>query len=422
MNMTLKSFRALIFKALRSLFPVVIGVQFIGMFSTHGAEEYQFTSSDLIHEYFIENGESYEGPHSSYYPALYDPNRYVEMFLQEFGPMDHQFGVIGSASNLGLSGLFGNHPMNPQTVFRMLKNWEEFAEKMTELGGPGSENGPVSKILTKKNLLEMAKWMPAMNYVDSPLAELGVNFIHGVLGATGPNGDMGVWGYNALNNGSFLQSDGTVVRETKSVLIDGKNEKMRLFEVYKDDRAHKLSQVPGYHDSSFGVIGELDKGEVFHQSFTPRKSRWVSILLVKGYAFDQFRIKVLDKDGNEIPGMVAGQKGSLAPFIRLKIPKNRRVFIEVEYLGPRGQVRMLSPFHYFTDMMSLKMSDYYRKPFSEAYRMAQGHFRLFVTGAPTAAQVSGVNHGYLKSYQPKSTFKYQRAFDTQKRACEALFL
>ncbi len=383
--------------------------------NTDSVGPYSFTTSDLIYESFVENSQRYQGPYSSYILPPFDPNRYVRSFLTQAGPYNPNFGVLGSFSNLGSFGLFGDSLLNPEQVFKALKNWEEYSIRMAELAGAASPFGPNSQLLAEMTMRQMAAWMPAMNTVDGPLAELGALFHQGVQSATGPNGFTGVWGFDIDQSGQFRDKHGFLIRQSRDLEVDGKNKQVQLYEIYDADQAMKLSEIPGFHDLHFGVRGQIKKmGSIFKIPVTPRNERWVSIMLLAKRPGDRFRLRVLDKNGDPVPGMVAGDKENMPPFIRLEVPKEREVMIEVEYFESSAQF-FWTPWHIYLDSFFQFWS-------SKKYRPSKGQFGLYVSGAPLNAPVGGKEQFYLRHYEPEKYFPQQEAFSRNNNSCEYLFL
>jgi hypothetical protein len=137
-----------------------------------------------------------------------------KFWLSPMGPLARGRGVTGSYGPLGTLGPFGDNFWNATFVMNMMGNWQDFAETLTQLYGPLSQQGPL--FLTS----ELAQHWASFAFPTS-VRELLVpgGVLHAVgnagplgpLGIAGPLGPHGAHGFDRNLRGDYLNKSKRVV-------------------------------------------------------------------------------------------------------------------------------------------------------------------------------------------------------------------
>lgn len=180
-----------------------------------------------------------------------------KFWLSPIGPLARGRGVTGSYGPLGTLGPFGDNFWNATFVMNMMGNWQDFAETLTQLYGPLSQQGPL--FLTS----ELAQHWASFAFPTS-VRELLVpgGVLHAVgnagplgpLGIAGPLGPHGAHGFDRNLRGDYLNKSKRVVKSI-TVELNDKKERFDLYELYASDKLTPSEIL----DTSFATRGELSQ-------------------------------------------------------------------------------------------------------------------------------------------------------------------
>ncbi len=246
-------------------------------------------------------------------------------WLNPWGPLSRTKGVLSAYGPLGRLGPFGDDFWNATFAFRLMGNWQDLAEALTQLEGPLSAAGPL--FLTGTLAQSMASFMlpPGALTMLSPggsLHVLGNGGALGPLGIAGALGPNGAHGFERNERGDYLNKNNRVVKTLSVKLADGAR-RFDLFELYRADAVRSTEVL----DTSFALRGTLaSRGERKQLAYSKRR-QWVSIVLVPEFELDGFAVKVRDERGNEF----SAESGALTSFVVLQVEGGTRLEISLSH-------------------------------------------------------------------------------------------
>ncbi len=188
-------------------------------------------------------------------------------------------GPLGPWGPLGELGPIGRNVWNPSRVMAGLGPWSSLADRLTSLGGPLSEDGPLGPRgpLAPASLESLATH-PVLRTMapGGPLSVLGPTGPLGALGPLGPLGPMGGHGFAPDAAGNYRAADGTAVHQVR---VAGRRRPMELVESYRE------GSQPDLLDTSFLLQGEVSPGadDVFRLRSACRQQVTLVALPLRSY-------------------------------------------------------------------------------------------------------------------------------------------
>lgn len=250
-----------------------------------------------------------------------------KFWLNPLGPLSRGRGVTGSYGPLGSLGPFGDNFWNATFVMNLMGNWQDFAETLTQLYGPLSQQGPL--FLTT----ELAQHWAGFTLPTSAkelLAPGGILHVVGnagplgPLGIAGPLGPNGAHGFDRNQRGDYLNKAKRVVKSV-NVEMNDKHERFDLYELYASDKLTPSEIL----DTSFATRGELTQLDSVSFKIKATRSEWISLLVVNEYELDRFTLKVTDDFGKSY----LSESVNLSAFVNVFVKAGTILSIEVKHAG-----------------------------------------------------------------------------------------
>jgi hypothetical protein len=250
-----------------------------------------------------------------------------KFWLSPMGPLARGRGVTGSYGPLGTLGPFGDNFWNATFVMNMMGNWQDFAETLTQLYGPLSQQGPL--FLTSELAQHWASFafptsVRALLVPGGVLHAVGNAGPLGPLGIAGPLGPHGAHGFDRNLRGDYLNKSKRVVKSITLELND-KKERFELYELYASDKLTPSEIL----DTSFATRGELSQLGSTSFKIKATRTEWINLLVVNEYELDRFTLKVTDELGKSY----LSDSVNLSAFVNVLVKAGTVLSVEVKHAG-----------------------------------------------------------------------------------------
>ncbi len=205
-----------------------------------------------------------------------------EVSTQAFGV----YGPLGAYGPLGTLGPIGNQTWNPSVWLKMVGDWSDLSNLLTQLGGPLSANGPLGK---NGSLGDQYSNFPAKYRAGGAWAVVGPAGPLGALGPLGPLGPLGAHGFSIDEYGHYRNQSGRLMKSVSADYDGSRSREFFLFEVVDESSAKN-----SVNDTSVLILGEVARvgGEETFQFESPENG-YVTVLVVPEKQLDDFSFSLI---------------------------------------------------------------------------------------------------------------------------------
>lgn len=204
-------------------------------------------------------------------------------------------GVLGYFSPIGFWGPYGNMPFNATSAFKAAGDWSEFANYITQKGGPLSPQGP-TLIVSEFGQQYFMNNVPNADLLapGGALSIMGNAGVWSPLGIMGPFGPNGAHGLDTDFDGNYLDSAGNIVR---NINLWGRD--YPLYEFYRASAVDDQDVL----DTSFvveGIMGIGLLGGTREYLIASDSDQWIHLHAINLIPTPVVTIRVYDMNDNLI--------------------------------------------------------------------------------------------------------------------------